>query len=142
MTKYRKDRKRLDCSVCGLTKPSSQFYKGVTGRCRECHKNGARENRRNNPIYLEYDTKRSKTKKRKELSRKIVSRWRKINKDKYLASVAVNNAVRDGKLKKKPCLFCGKLKVHGHHSDYTKPLVVIWLCAKCHHRLHANFPNA
>jgi hypothetical protein len=22
-----------------------------------------------------------------------------------------------------------------------KPLAVIWLCAKCHHRLHANFPE-
>ena len=59
----------------------------------------------------------------------------------YAARTAVGNAVRDGKLQKEPCLFCGTAKVHGHHRDYSKPLEVIWLCARCHNRLHANFPE-
>lgn len=36
------------------------------------------------------------------------------------------------------CSKCGKPhpKVHGHHSDYSKPLDVIWLCPSCHMKLH------
>jgi hypothetical protein len=54
----------------------------------------------------------------------------------------VNNAIRDGKIIKGPCAICGATKnVHGHHKDYTQPLKVVWLCAKCHHRMHAVFPE-
>ncbi|QTC89414.1 hypothetical protein IFE19_01385 [Brevundimonas pondensis] len=67
--------------------------------------------------------------------------WREAHPDAYRAHNAVNNAVRDGRLTKEPCLFCGEAKVHGHHQDYSKPLDVIWLCPRCHHRLHANFPE-
>ena len=27
-------------------------------------------------------------------------------------------------------------KLHGHHSDYSLPLVVLWLCALCHKKWH------
>lgn len=35
------------------------------------------------------------------------------------------------------CFVCRiKCKPDGHHDDYDKPLAVIWLCKKCHFRLH------
>jgi hypothetical protein len=46
---------------------------------------------------------------------------------------ALNAAVRQGVVTKKPCVICGALKVVGHHPDYSKPLDVIWLC-RDHHR--------
>jgi hypothetical protein len=50
--------------------------------------------------------------------------------------------LRDGKIKKLPCQVCvSESHVHAHHTDYSKPLEVVWLCAKCHHRIHACFPH-
>jgi len=53
------------------------------------------------------------------------------------AQSRVRWAVRTGKLVRGPCVQCGEPKTHGHHSDYSKPLDVVWLCAPCHRRLHA-----
>lgn len=37
------------------------------------------------------------------------------------------------------CEKCGKeCKPHGHHTDYSKPIDVIWLCHSCHKLEHLN----
>jgi len=48
----------------------------------------------------------------------------------------IRNGVRDGKIKKMPCVECGNPKSEGHHEDYNKPLEVIWLCTQHHQDLH------
>lgn len=35
-----------------------------------------------------------------------------------------------------PCIICGKMPTHGHHSDYTKPLKVVYLCPLHHKQVH------
>lgn len=53
--------------------------------------------------------------------------------------MAVHRAIRRGALERGPCERCGATEdVHGHHTDYSRPLNVTWLCRKCHfldHRL-------
>ena len=53
----------------------------------------------------------------------------------------VNEAVRGGGLRRpevcESCWLPDRRLLHGHHEDYSRPLDVIWLCAKCHSRLHA-----
>jgi hypothetical protein len=49
------------------------------------------------------------------------------------ANSAVSNAKVSGKLKVQPCEACGSTyKVEAHHTDYSKPLDVRWLCRKHH----------
>ncbi len=55
---------------------------------------------------------------------------------KVRARHALNHAIEKGRLVSRPCEKCGAQKAQGHHHDYTKPLDVEWLCAKCHSQHH------
>lgn len=105
--------------------------------CKTCVKARVRKHRRANESVRDYDRARAKTPKRRKNAKHINQQWRQKNEAAYRAQTAVNNAVRDGRLTKEPCYFCGEARVHAHHKDYAEPLEVTWLCAKCHHRLHA-----
>lgn len=52
------------------------------------------------------------------------------------AHSAVYRALKSGRLTRPDhCENCGApCKPHAHHDDYSKPLDVRWLCAKCHRR--------
>lgn len=45
-------------------------------------------------------------------------------------------AIKKGIITKTPCEICGAIEVEAHHSDYTKPLEVIFLCRKHHREWH------
>jgi len=54
-------------------------------------------------------------------------------------------ALERGKIKRRnKCELCGyngkfqdeRAGVHAHHTDYNKPLQVMWLCYKCHYEWH------
>lgn len=50
----------------------------------------------------------------------------------------VSDRVRRGKLfKPNKCADCGvECSPHAHHSDYQKPLDVLWVCRRCHANIH------
>ena len=57
---------------------------------------------------------------------------------KQAARTLLGNAVRDGRVRKpENCQECGAGgRIEGHHTDYTKPLDVMWLCTLCHGLQH------
>jgi ribosomal protein S27AE len=59
------------------------------------------------------------------------------NPKRFSAMQAVQTAVRNGSLLRKPCEVCGEGKSEAHHDDYTKPLNVRWLCRLHHVATHA-----
>lgn len=141
------------CNICGVTSEVAEFYRGVTSRCKECHKEKVRQNRADNvDYYRAYDAKRfredprvverhrryQRTEAGKASMRKSREKWVKENQDKRAAHVILGNAVRDGRVgKPEVCEECGAMgKIHGHHDDYTKPLDVEWLCQTCHFARH------
>lgn len=53
----------------------------------------------------------------------------------------VHKAIRAGVLvKSADCAWCGSTRqIVAHHPDYARPLMVVWICRKCHadhHRLY------
>lgn len=74
-------------------------------------------------------------KEKKELRARVqksVRKWREKNPEKARAHRVVFIELRAGRMKKGTC-FCGDTKTEAHHTDYSKPLEVIWYCRK-HHR--------
>lgn len=65
-----------------------------------------------------------------------IRKYRRKHPEKYKAHIAVGNAIRAGKLTRKPCEVCGAKKVHAHHDDYSQPLAVRWLCSIHHKQVH------
>lgn len=147
-----------NCFKCGATKPYTEFYKhkqmrdGYMGKCKSCAKSDTKKNREANlEYYQEYDRKRhyGNPKRRAaslEASRKwrkenaarhaeLTKAWAQRNPEKRKAHNAVANALRDGKIERKPCELCGDENVQAHHHDYSKPLDVVWLC-HAHHVQH------
>ena len=60
------------------------------------------------------------------------------------ARAAFSRAMRNGTVvSSAACEDCGSPKrIHGHHTDYSRPLAVRWLCQSCHLRLHARLRRA
>lgn len=71
----------------------------------------------------------------KEASRE----YQRRNRTKKNAKRRVLRALMSGRLvKASHCEQCGTSwgRIDGHHDDYAKPLVVRWLCRRCHSHWH------
>lgn len=142
------------CTQCGIEQRTMDFYRsgkgGFMSACKTCHRANVKANRAANiEYYREFDRERSnlphrvaaraeyaKTPGGKNALRRGTLAWERRNPIKKAASVAVNNAVRDGRLARKPCEVCGRDKAQAHHDDYSKPLDVRWLCTTHHAEWH------
>lgn len=134
------------CFKCLMQKSHDAFYRhsamgdGRLGKCIECTKADVAKNRLENIDKIrEYDRARSDLPHRVELRYRVCKRWREEHPDRDKAHYAVTNAVRDKRLfKSDACLYCGSTgRLEGHHTDYSRPLDVVWLCVPCHRQTHA-----
>ncbi len=128
-----------------------EFYLSNQHTCKDCVKARVRQNRlKKIEYYRKFDRQRSnlphrvevrkrypKTEAYRESHQRSTKSYRGNNPEKYAATNAVNNALRDGLLIKECCEACGVAEVEGHHDDYNEPLKIRWLC-KIHHDLEHN----
>ena len=74
----------------------------------------------------------------KEKMRDYRNQYYRRNPEKDKARVKLNDAVQSGKIHKP--LYCSSCDsdrhLEAHHTDYSKPLEVTWLCKSCHVDLH------
>jgi hypothetical protein len=128
------------CFKCGAEKPLTQFYThpgmadGHLNKCKDCAKVDVRTDRAVNPRARAYDRERSKLPHRRANVARVSKAWDVRHPERAKAQTAAGNAVRDGRLQKPTlCEGCGlPRRLDKHHHDYSKPLVVVWLCKPCH----------
>lgn len=137
------------CFKCGLPKDRSEFYKhpqmadGLLGKCKECAKTDVSANyHAKRGVKAAYERMRQATPHRRELQSLYAARRLERNPEKAIAWRSVSNAIRDGRLAKKPCESCGTThRVQAHHDDYSRPLDVRWLCFRHHLEHHGKSPT-
>ena len=76
------------------------------------------------------DPERAKARRRKD---------QKMFIERHPQKIKAHAAVSQAKLVPQPCEICGYPKTEAHHSDYTKPLEVNWLCVPHHNAWHRVF---
>ncbi len=129
------------CIKCQKIKPAAAYYRhskmadGRLNACAECCKLAAKRRYLDNRDYIRaYERKRQQDPERR---RKVLT-YQRTRRAKYpeknSARQKVWLAVLRGIIKKTACI-CGQTKVEAHHTDYSKPLDVQWLCFKCHREL-------
>lgn len=124
-----------NCSSCGELKPLDHFQKrkaskdGLTASCKGCLK--IRDK-------AKHDKKATSWCRVPYVNIEPRAAYVMRNGRKRYAHEQLNYAVKVGKvLKREKCERCGNQElVHGHHDDYNKPLIVMWLCPKCHKQRH------
>lgn len=161
------------CEKCLKTKKISEFYKRTSKwrekiyysfrkNCKECEIKRSQKFIENNPEKRDKYYKKAKenyqesTKDKLPKIKKDISeinagklakilRYNSKNPLKLRSRQIMANAILNGSLKRKACLFCKRggissdpLKSEGHHENYDYPLEVIWLCKKHHKQLHDN----
>ncbi len=131
------------CFKCLCEKSFEAFYKhaamgdGRLGKCKECTKADVNQHRQTNLEKIRaYDKRRASQPHRMALRSRVVAEYGARFPNRKKANTAVNNAVRDGRLERLPCLVCGD-KAVAHHPDYDRPLDVVWLCQPHHKQAHA-----
>lgn len=144
------------CFKCEVSKPLAEFYRhsmmgdGYLNKCKECAKADARRNyRKRRDYYRAYERERanlphrvearkqySQTDKGKAAHARAGRRYSERYPSKYKAHNLTRSAIRDGRLKRQPCEVCADPVAQAHHDDYSKPLVVRWLCVTHHAEWH------
>jgi hypothetical protein len=152
------------CGGCSEHKQLAAFSRniskrdGLSARCKECNNSYNAEYAKTEAgklARLKYNRteggkimlraaglRYSSTERGRSLINANNSQWRQRNPEKVMAERVLNRAIKDGVIERMPCEVCGNPKSHGHHPDYTKPLEVIWLCAKHHAEEHMRLRDA
>jgi hypothetical protein len=114
------------CSVCKEVKPNSEFSKkGI--------RNGVQRYRS--------ECKKCYTALSRKYGGKRFQLYKTRHPEQYAAGIKLRHAVKNGIISKpESCTICGKNvpkeKIQAHHSDYSKPLMVAWVCSRCHVDIH------
>jgi hypothetical protein len=131
----------MTCNKCGLELPQDSFYVRLeTGKrrrtCRVCWLSASTARRNANiEAVRQYDRDRARAKNKTGASAAAREAWNLKNRSKRRAAWLLDKAIKSGKVERITwCQSCGasSVRLETHHSDYLRPLDVIWLCKPCH----------
>lgn len=122
------------CKLEGVRKSYRKYGRRNRTERREYYKQYYEENKEKETARI---ARYQKSEAGKRTTKKSNENMRARYPEKYQARKEVLMASRKGILVKQPCEICKDKKTQAHHTDYSKPLDVTWLCSKCHKDVHA-----
>lgn len=129
------------CRICGRNKVLGAYHirNSRTGcrrtECKKCWYKAVRANVLKSPERnREYQRNWAKTPKGRVCAGKSARNFDRNHPEKRRAYAIVQNALKTGRLTKEPCVYCKSKRVEAHHTDYSKPLEVKWVCFPCHRK--------
>jgi len=138
-----------NCRACDKAfEPTPYQIRKSDFLCRECWRNYRRqrkaEGHRTSGPSRSYKVRKTQQKRYRSLRRVIKRRMENAKRyvhdprlnPRYRARWKSTGAVKRGEIKRQPCSSCGSSKSEQHHPDYSKPLLIEWLCRQCHAALH------
>ncbi len=148
------------CKQCCITKPISEFYNhkidGHVSPCKDCRRASGRTHNKtperqiynkkfqnalkDSGYFKEYYQRPDVKKRKRDYMRAYSKRPDVIIRD--TARRILRTYKENGRIVQQPCAVCGAIQSEGHHSDYDKPLLVVWLCRGCHNKEHVKLNNA
>lgn len=128
------------CFKCKANKPLSEFYKhnrmadGHLNKCKDCTKKDvAQDYIVNRDRVVAYEKTRTKDPVRRIKRMKYQADMRARYPERNSARRIALRALNSGKIVKQPCRIVGcKCESQMHHTDYSKPLLIDWLCREHH----------
>lgn len=142
-----KAKKKKDYQQKHRKKYFQEYYQRNKDKKRQYHREWYQKNKeRLRKWYREYNERNNRAsyyKKWREKNRERLNNWyREYYKDsenrrKKDVRLKTNNYVRYNNIRPEKCVKCGSDKnIEKHHLDYNQPLKFIWVCKKCHRKIH------
>ena len=133
------------CSCCGEVKDIGMFNKhserscGHRRDCKECRRIKRKTYRLEHGEHIAELNRLSK--KRNPEIYKAINKRRKIRIKteypvKFKAWKKASKAISEGRIIRQHCCICGNPQAEAHHTDYTQPFKITWMCRKCHGVAH------
>lgn len=126
-------------NVCGACRHEARKVRPSWGKRKNRSVEAARTWREDNSDYMKNYCKKNKDRIRESQIRSVE------NNPEYYAVIRktaarANCFIRANNIDRKDhCQYCGKLeKTDMHHPDYNKAYEVVFLCRRCHKRVHSN----
>lgn len=134
--KKNSERLRTFCKKCTLKQNSNNYF-SKHEYYKKKHLEYAKKEE-SKTLHKKWFSSYRLTEKAKKSLVKKVRLWENKNPIKKRAIYLIRQAIKNGNIKRQlECSVCGSSKlVSGHHDDYSKPLVVRWLCYLCHKKWH------
>jgi hypothetical protein len=87
-------------------------------------------------------TEEQKAESRKCTLKKYNLKYNKTHKEQRAIYKLIARMIKHGQIvRPDSCTQCGKAgSIEGHHPDYSEPLMLVWLCHKCHTLTHGRSP--
>lgn len=125
------------CFKCGIDKSRTEFYRhlqmgdGLLGKCKACARYDTKANQLAKFEYYQAYKKEYATRPAtRARARRITKEWRLAHPGRAGAHYRAEKYLRDAPEYCERCLLVKTLQ--RHHPDYSQPLLIEWLCKRCH----------